>query len=357
VRIVDENGNGVDGGSVMVDGPSDEATRGFFNSNWVESDAEGRCTVTGCPNSDLRVMARFKGGDYSSADVSHVRAGGEEVIVPVTSARHLTAWIEGTVVDPDGHPASARLFAYDLNHRPGFATFEASDSTTGHFKLGPFAPGTFRLQVRADGYPITDLDVGAIAANEVKDVGALQLVRGGMLHVDVHSASGAPPEKLEAEGRATRFRDFMQDYMSLDCDDATVTSRPTAPGEYKIVLRASHGAPAIRTVTIRSGETTTLEVTLEPALAVTLKVPLSDDVRKRLASTGKTLHARVADRDGNTVASHPLANQDGHFEWTVELGVGSYTFEEVDGGDLLGTGKFEVAESNRSEATIEIALR
>jgi hypothetical protein len=357
VRIVDENGDGVAGGSVMVDGPSDEATRGFFDSNWVESDAEGRCTVTGCPKSDLHVMVQFKGGDHSSADVNHIRAGGDEVIVHVNSARILTAWIEGSVVDSDGRPASAALFACDVNHRPGYATFEAPDSTTGRFKLGPFAPGTFRLQVRADGYPITDLDVGAIAANEVKDVGALQLVRGGMLHVDVHSASGAPPEKLEAEGHATHFRGLMQDYMSLVCDGAAMTSRPTAPGEYRIVLRASHCAPAFRTVTIRSGETTTLEVTLDSALAITLRVPLSDDVREHLASAGASIQARVADRDGNTVASTPLADQDGHFEWTVELGVGSYTLEAVDGNKSFGSARFEVTESSRPEATIELPLR
>jgi len=357
VRIVDENGAGVAGGFVMVDGPSDEATRGLFNSKWVESDAEGRCTVTGCPKSELHVMVQFKGGDHSSADVNHVRAGGDEVVVAVNSARQLTAWIEGTVIDPDGHPVSAGLFAFDVNHRTGFATLEADDSTTGRFKLGPFAPGTFQLQVRADGYPITDHEVGVIAANETKDVGTLQLVRGGRLHVDVHSASGAPPEKLEAEGRATRFRDFTQDYMNLACDIATVTSQPTAPGEYQIVLRASHGAPAIRTVTIRSGETTTLEVTLASALAVTLKVPLSDDLRKRLAATGATLSARVVDQDGNTVASQSLADQGGHFDWTVELGVGSYVLEGVDGRDTFGSARFEVAASNRPEATIELTLR
>jgi hypothetical protein len=65
----------------------------------------------------------------------------------------------------------------------------------------------------------------------------------------------------------------------------------------------------------------------------------------------------VVDRDGNTVASHPLADPNGPFEWTVELGVGSYVLEGVDGRDTFGSARFEVAASNRSEATIELALR
>src|SRR5262249_20611440 len=155
----------------------------------------------------------------------------------------------------------------------------------------------FLLSASADGYPSTGIAVGTLVAHETKNVGVLSLQHGGTLRITVRSETGGAPEGLEAycsakdgSGRA-----------GLHCENGTVSSGTIAPGDYQVGLKAAGCAPAVRAITIRTGETTTLDVKLEAGVAVNLRVHPSEEMKQRIAAASIMVQVRIADAQGNTI--------------------------------------------------------
>jgi RNA polymerase sigma-70 factor (ECF subfamily) len=88
-------------------------------------------------------------------EVHGVSADGEVLEVVVPAGRRAAHHLQGRVVDADGQPVSARVFA--PSPRYPWLGAEVRTAADGTFRLGPLPPGPLALEVQASGRPVHPL--------------------------------------------------------------------------------------------------------------------------------------------------------------------------------------------------------
>jgi protocatechuate 3,4-dioxygenase beta subunit len=290
-----------------------------------------------------------------------VQPSRDERTFRVSRAQRCSAWFEGTVVDEAGRPiGDAHVTPYAVGGSGGIArAIVTSDAHTGRFRCGPYAPGDYRIQVKAEGLPLVNFPIGAVAADETREVGLLRIARGGTFRMRVSAPPGVALDALDVSCYGTR------DGMNLrtTISNGVVTCEPAAEGECVVRLTAKGCMNQVVHVTIVAGQVTELEAALAAGLPLALRIQLPADVRKLRDDPEGRAYARLLDANGDdfdgTGLMTPEGDRDGgaFLDWSVRLVPGRYRLEFVEGATILRALPFEIDAATRPDAQFALDAR
>jgi hypothetical protein len=345
---------------VQISGP--QTLGEDFTMRNAKADADGRFVFENLVAGRYDVQVSLPGPDQTpTASERDVQPSRDERTFRVSRAQRCSVWFEGTVVDEAGRPiGDAHVFPYAVGGPGGIArAIVASDVHTGRFRCGPYAPGDYRIQIRAEGLPLATFPIGAVAADETREVGLLRVARGGTFRLRVSGPPGIALDELSASCYGTR------DGMNLRTTiaDGVVTSEPAAAGERVVRLSAKGCMPKVVHVSITAGQVTELDVALVAGLPLALRVRLPDDVRRRRDEPEGRTYARLVNANGDDLDGAGLQTPEGDrdggafLDWSVRLVPGRYRLELVEGATILHAFPFEVDAAQREGGTIELGAK
>lgn len=146
-------------------------------------------------------------GSIESIVVAHpdhptVRLASDDLeSFPATIVLPDPAWIEGTVVGPDGTFTAGTVLAVPDGNFFARDLVRAAVDESGRFRLGPVSPGPVRLRAEADGLAPVELAVDALRAHETRTVD-LSLPRGATLRGRVTTPDGRPAPGVRVQAGA-----------------------------------------------------------------------------------------------------------------------------------------------------------
>ncbi|MGE3767777.1 MAG: carboxypeptidase regulatory-like domain-containing protein [Kofleriaceae bacterium] len=177
----DANGTAVKGAQIEVVGGAGDGRRAVVA-------ADGTFSIDMLPAGPLRIRVRHP--DYPPAELDTAATSGAaqrvRLQIPLGGA------IEGAVIDAtSGAPQTSILISAT---GPGGAVAEATSDKNGRWRLGPLAPGTWKLTVTLPGFLAFSKEVDVTAARtpgqtSVRDV-RLDLQRGALVGGTVRDARG-----------------------------------------------------------------------------------------------------------------------------------------------------------------------
>ena len=177
----DANGTAVKGAQIEVVGGAGDGRRAVVA-------ADGTFSIEMLPAGPLRIRVRHP--DYPVAELDTAATSGAAQRVRL--AIQLGGAVEGAVIDgTSGAPQTGIVVA---GAGPGGAVAEATTDKAGRWKLGPLAPGTWKLTVKLPGFLAFSREVSVTAARtpgqtSVHDV-RLDLARGALVGGTVRDARG-----------------------------------------------------------------------------------------------------------------------------------------------------------------------
>lgn len=243
--------------------------------------------------------------DIATLASRDVAVGDAPITITLTAAELPTAHLRGRVVDATGNPLTAVLILRLPDWRSCGPTECGRDGT---FVRGPLPAGRYLASVAADGFGTRVLDTVPVGVGEDKVLPDIVLARAGRVELDLRGGQ-APHLRIANE------------------DGSDVTSllpgagRPTTelpPGNY--VAIANTGAMRATTAfVVQSERTTTVELTLAPANAVTLSCAVAQPARD------DTLQIVVRDAAGALVDCTLLHIAIEPASWRTSLPPGRYT--------------------------------
>lgn len=249
-RLLGQDGEAVPG--VWLSFHANDEERGTPWGAMVRTGEDGRFEVNNCPErSTVEVSADGKGIEPFQQKGLDPRAG--EVVLLAKRAPPGEGRIVGRVETPDGRPvahASVTLLRSGAMSHPFFPTEEG----TGAFDLDELTPASYRLSVRADGYPRFLSEPHELLADETWDLGTIRLVEGGTVAVTL---SGA------------KFDDVWITIRTLEDDRLTTLHRepaisePLPPGRYQVRVTGENIREVRQEVEVRVGEQTEVHVDLK----------------------------------------------------------------------------------------------
>ena len=336
-RVVDEKHEPI--ASVFVELDPSQAIRSAF------TDADGRFAIANCPETGtLKVSLR---GDQieplTRVDVDPTKG---DVEIAVHRAERNSVRILGRVVAPDGRPvANALIFTTGTHPQTNWSSWPTG--ADGRFEVGPIAPDTWRVLVRADAFPVFTGEPRELAANATCDLGTITLAAGGWAIF-----------KIEGDRRGALFRlqgDSFGFWSELDetHDEGTLRSRMLVPGDYRLGVFGERIAAQAVPFTIRVGAETQVAIRLQAGTRQRIEVVLPETLPGTLHDVeGITLRAV---RDGDLVSAWSLWSPDGKTATeNLWLAPGNYTIT----ASLAGhEGHAEFAVTGEEQATVEIALK
>jgi RNA polymerase sigma-70 factor (ECF subfamily) len=315
-RLVDERGAPLSRHSVEThdEGPwaADACGEVFVG----RTDAEGRFAIEGPGQHPHRLEVEpLEGLPFPLAVAHDVFPDREELLLLVEARNRPSVRIVGTVLDATGAPlANAPLRATNRDFWPSGSGISDPE---GRFELGPFPPGTYRLQLSApSGLALPALTLGprALAADEVWDCGALALEAGGELAVRLDPSSDALG--LTPTLTVLRGTDWVT---SLQPGEGSYRSVSLAPGAYRLALAGAGVAVALVPFELRPGQATELTVPLARGIEAHLRVELD------FYGTPQRPLARVTDAAGTLLVEQELlASKDRGFALELGLPPGTY---------------------------------
>ncbi|MBI5850963.1 MAG: carboxypeptidase regulatory-like domain-containing protein [Planctomycetes bacterium] len=206
------------------------------------------------------------------AGLDAIRVRDEPFVIRVPDAARATAWIEGWLVDAEDRPALAdRVFSVRrgaFNAWPGNTMPAAeTDAVTGHFRVGPFAAGTYTLSLASR----TDVDIViddiVLRPRETTSLGRRVLPASGVLAVALERDSDLRLADLMVQIDGPGGSDV------VPLDLATLRGeRRLVPGRYTATVYGTGFRWLTEAIEIRAGETTALRGTLRPAVRVGIRL-------------------------------------------------------------------------------------
>ncbi|MEO6594312.1 MAG: sigma-70 family RNA polymerase sigma factor [Planctomycetota bacterium] len=317
-RVVDEAGGPISGAGVHAASREWQASAG--------TDHDGKFVVANCPAGQLLTVAVRKRGfaELRRADVDPSRGAVDWTV------NRATVRISGIVRAPDGTPLpNARVSAVV----PAAAVTAAvhPSGPDGHFEIGPIAPGTWTIVVHSSAFPTFVSEPRDLAADEVWDLGTIQLVAGGTVVVSADGdRSGVTFAVVDAEARTSAW---------LTEQSAALVSEQLAPGNYRLLVSGTTAAQSLPFV-VRAGEMTELAVKLAPGVRQQLAVhpPTTSPVP---AGVSVRVH-----RDGVLLSRTWIALPNGQpGSGELCLAPGNYDLTIVDGQRQFGSASFSIGTS------------
>ena len=330
--------------------PMGGANFDFSNRARTTADDEGRFLIEGLPKQkvDVRAKKEVEKGERAGAWRAVVRAVGPDSD-PIEITLERTASLLGEVVDTAGNPVTDFGAIVTLAGTGGMFGLGAErrgegfeDSEDGHFEIEGLSPGTYMLQIRAEGYGTSEeqevavpqpegtrarvvLEAAAGVAGRVVDT-AGQPVGGARVTLEFDLA--ARMASMQTGGAPTAYTDTEGNFELLDLDPGPIQLSASLQG---------FAASAAHPVEVVSGE-----VARDVTLQLRLGGKLTGEV---LTPEGEPWAGRmvIAQRMPDFGAQRMMQSDDsGRFEaehlepgdWQV---VATPNFMQGEGGD--GTGE------------------
>lgn len=324
-RVLDVDGKPIAG--VSIESRIDKPKVGERWMRLAHTDGEGRFLIKNCPpdrpvNLQLRRVSSFV-----EMTVKDVQPGGEEVVIRMP--REAWVHIQGSITDPDGKPLQSVHISPSMKGVGG-APAETADPATGKFRYGPFPPGEYALQLRAEGFPTIQLPSRQLGPDEVWDVGALRFERGGSLVIVPIAQAGAVAVGIgfaafDAEGKSAG---------RVQVSSGIGRLGPLPVGSYRLQVTGKGVAADTVPFTIQRGVETRLDVPLRAGVAVAI------ECRSPTEDEGVMVQVEISDASGVVAQLQAIARER---VARTELGLlpGSYRVTATL-GRLRGAGSFDV---------------
>jgi len=327
-RVVDQHAGAVADAWITCAEPDNP--RGWIGQSRTDSD--GRFSVGHCPER-MELVVRVRGTGIDYREQKHVDPRAGEVVITVHRLAAATAKITGRVFDEFGKPiAGAKVFGSRASGLDGTEIIHTAND--GSFELGPLRPGMWTVVIRAAG--LVELTRKRKLTERAHwDVGTVRLESGGRALVRIRTPDGKRPsfDIWTANGRSVGDAELLE---------GELRTPVLAPGRYSLAVYGKGLAAEAFPFTIRTNETTKLEVAPRPGIERRIELVVPAGIESRYVYV-------FVRNDKTTIVSTAAPHSAGRpCSKSVWLGPGDYT---VIGrtADLEGRSRLHVARDGRDQ--------
>ncbi|HZN41224.1 MAG TPA: sigma-70 family RNA polymerase sigma factor [Planctomycetota bacterium] len=326
------------------------AGAGVFGDKRGRTDAEGRFSIPSPEGGQWQLRIEEDGAQSSVWGLggSVFPSGTKDLVVTLGENEHASAWLLGRLADDRGEPvrfASLRIASGDWTPQAG-----TTDVADGSFRIGPLPPAEYRVLVnpRAGGLAQATLGPFALAPREVRDLGTVRLGSAGRLLVHKVVRDG---------GTVSEFHAHLEDDGGTNTYLTTEAEREPgqgiAPGQYRLHAWGDGFMSCTAPVSIKSGETARVELSLEPAERRAVRYPVpppSGWSAVKRATVEVWRSGELVDSSELEPAIEPQQTR------YLALGIGEYVVRLVANGGPRYEGNFVIAKLVHKGPRIDVAV-
>lgn len=215
------------------------------------SGSDGRFAVANWPGG--RVDLEVHGHGIEPLQQRGLDPAGRELQLRVRALEGPSTRIIGRACAPDGTPLPSAIVSVrkEDSRQPSGVTFTAPG--TAHFELTWLQPGTYCLEIDAEGHAPWRSKPIALAPGGDVDLGTVHLQLGGVVRVELDGERPAGFSLLVCDVAAVPVVDIATDVRPW-------RSRGLAPGSYRLRVRSEDQAVTELPFAVRAGETTTITI-------------------------------------------------------------------------------------------------
>jgi len=281
---------------------------------------------------------------FPSIECVGLEPGLEALIVHVPCDRMASVFIVGIFVDEAGLPIP------DSEVLPSCSkgnTLRLGCDGSGHFALGPFPPGEWRVQLVAPSRSLIDLGLRSLERGETWDCGEVRLVPEGRLTVRLHPEGFDPNEGLRVRIRqGDVFR-----HEVLTSAELLTRSCILPPGSYGISICGGPYDCLELSCEISSGEETVIDMPVRRGYRCIVRV-LTDERLGEIELRVKLLNNQAA----SSIHREYGSAKSGVLDFSFYLSPGEYAVEALAGLRQASAG-FHVVEEDCTDPMIVLDLR
>lgn len=272
-----------------------------WSSPGAWTDSAGRFAMRNLGGSVCDVLVTADNPSVPLKEIRGVDATAGELVIRIAAADLQSAFITGTVVDPAGTPVEAAVLVETADRSLCTAFTHATDGT---FRIGPLAPGSYRLEILERSYGRQPIGTVDVVADQVRDLGMLRLAGPGRLTIDVEPVDGV---NLEHVSVCVWPADEDWEGVHHPSEAARIAgpvfpaTAELAPGNYDVVISGGNAIEQSTTVAVISGRTAAIRLT--PCRGHSLLVLVDEQGRTDTPSVVVT----VASNDGTIVSRQTVA--------------------------------------------------
>ncbi|MEO6595468.1 MAG: sigma-70 family RNA polymerase sigma factor, partial [Planctomycetota bacterium] len=307
------------------------------NSSEGLTDAAGRFVLANCAAGLLRVTAQRGSQSIRSEHVDPRQGELELRLLGASAAPAATVRIRGTVFGPDGEPVVGTLVT--THDAMGEYRREEPTAVDGSFEFA-VSPGTWHVYVPPQLLPGHASGPRELAADEMWDLGRIQLVTGGTATVQVQGAPAGAKLSFSVQNRERRR--FGGQWLGEDMLRTSVL----APGEYCVQVWCDGFTRRLLPFTIRAGEKAQIEARLERGVRQRLEVVRADGAKVSGRLSHSLHHGDETLIDNLLVYwdRPPVYALDGALTAEFWLAPGAYRLEAMDAAAAVSGAQFTVGE-------------
>jgi RNA polymerase sigma factor (sigma-70 family) len=267
-KVVDESGAPLANWAVHVIEPS---RKGLWLVS-ARTDAAGRFALENCPEGPKEIEVCLPVTFAAPAILTVPFPDDErELTLVVPERARPSATLAGRFVDSSGADVdSIEVWLNSVEFNWGKQILP--DRATQAFEYGPLVPGSYRLSVRAEGYVEPTLEISDLTVGEVRDLGAIELVRGARLalaFVALQEGASSDRAMLQLERRDGLCKPDV-------VEGSSWSSPQLPPGEWIVRAAGPQMALCEMSVTLVAGETVSRELEIRPGTSRSLLIEPAD---------------------------------------------------------------------------------
>ena len=281
-RVVDEHGapledwwvllHAIEPGSLTTLLDGDKPSLHTWTSS-TRTDSAGHFVLGGVPPRDFRVSVRTPALWDRGAVlvVDDARAGETELLLRVPDAERPSGSLRGCLRhDADTWPRAATVGPFRIGDEMWFTR---PVDEQGCFELSGLLPGRYELLLAPDGRFVTQKVPCEVRADEVTDLGIVQVPRPGVVRFRVSCPDQTPRGDMDYSIERIEAGQSFGGYQFAGPIPAELE---LVAGEYEVSLRCSHYRCEPARVQVRPDGNHTVELTLEPATRATFTFTAGD---------------------------------------------------------------------------------